>query len=300
MSRHRDAGLFFVLSLFWGTAFVAIRAGLESIPPVLFASFRYDLAAVLMLAYAAYATENWYPRTRADWLTVGVSAVLIIAVYNALLFIGQQGVTSAVAAILIASSPILTTGFSRLFFPDEGLALPGMVGLTLGFVGVFLVASPEPSTLLTSELVAPGLVFLAAVAVALGSVLLQGISRGISTEGMTAWSFAFGAIMLHLLSVGLPTESFSSAELTTTGVISVVYLSVFASAVGYFVYFRLLDRLGAIEINLVSYAAPVFAAIFGWLLLGETIDLLTVGGFFLIFAGFLLIKRDAIAAEFAR
>ncbi len=300
MSRHRDAGLFFVLSLFWGTAFVAIRAGLESIPPVLFAGFRYDLAAVLMLLYAAYATDYWYPRTRADWLTVGVSAILIIAVYNALLFVGQQGVTSAVAAILIASSPILTTGFSRLFFPGEGLALPGMAGLTLGFIGVFLVASPEPSTLLTSELVAPGLVFLAAVAVALGSVLLQGISRDISTEGMTAWSFAFGAVMLHLLSVGMPTESVSSAELTPTGVISVLYLAVFASAVGYFVYFRLLDRLGAIEINLVSYAAPVFAAIFGWLLLGETIDLLTVVGFLLIFSGFLLIKREAVAAEFGR
>lgn len=67
MAAYRNAGLFALLSLLWGTAFVAISAGLASLPPVLFAGFRYDLASVLMLAYAALATERWRPRSRHDW-----------------------------------------------------------------------------------------------------------------------------------------------------------------------------------------------------------------------------------------
>ena len=56
----------------------------------------------------------------------------------------------------------------------------------------------------------------------------------------------------------------------------------------------LLDRSGTIEINLVSYAAPVFTAVSGRLVLDEMLDLLSIVGFFGIFGGFLLLKRDTI------
>jgi drug/metabolite transporter (DMT)-like permease len=289
--------LFLLLSILWGTAFMAIKAGLAYIPPVLFAGFRYDIAGVIMLGYAAYATDNWRPQSRSDWATVAVGSVLIIALYNAFLFIGQQGVTSGVAAILVALNPILATGFSRVFLPDERLTTVGVIGLLLGIVGVALVARPNPSNLLTNDFVAAGFVLLAAVCVALGSVLVQRTESSISTEGMVAWSNALGAVILHLVSAGLPSESISSVTISPGSVIAVVYLAVFASAIGYFIYFDLLDRLGAIEINLVSYAAPIFAAISGWLVLNETLDLLSIIGFVVIFGGFLLLKRDAIREE---
>ena len=297
MSTYRNGTLFLLLSILWGTAFMAIKAGLAYIPPVLFAGFRYDIAGVIMLGYAAYATDNWRPQSRSDWATVAVGSVLIIALYNAFLFIGQQGVTSGVAAILVALNPILATGFSRVFLPDERLTTVGVIGLLLGIVGVALVARPNPSNLLTNDFVAAGFVLLAAVCVALGSVLVQRTESGISTEGMVAWSNALGAVILHLVSAGLPSESISSVTISPGSVIAVVYLAVFASAIGYFIYFDLLDRLGAIEINLVSYAAPIFAAISGWLVLSETLDLLSIIGFVVIFGGFLLLKRDAIRGE---
>ena len=297
MSTYRNGALFLLLSILWGTAFMAIKAGLAYIPPVLFAGFRYDIAGVIMLGYAAYATDNWRPQSRSDWATVAVGSVLIIALYNAFLFIGQQGVTSGVAAILVALNPILATGFSRVFLPDERLTTVGVIGLLLGIVGVALVARPNPSNLLTNDFVAAGFVLLAAVCVALGSVLVQRTESSISTEGMVAWSNALGAVILHLVSAGLPSKSISSVTISPGSVIAVVYLAVFASAIGYFIYFDLLDRLGAIEINLVSYAAPIFAAISGWLVLNETLDLLSVIGFVVIFGGFLLLKRDAIREE---
>lgn len=79
MSTYRNGGLFLLLSFLWGTAFMAIKVGLDFIPPVLFAAFRYDTAGVIMLGYAAYTTEYWRPRSRADWATVFIGATLIIA-----------------------------------------------------------------------------------------------------------------------------------------------------------------------------------------------------------------------------
>lgn len=297
VTTYRNAGLFLALSVVWGTAFVAIKAGLEFLPPVLFAAIRYDVAGVLMLAYAAYATDYWRPRMRADWVTAGVGAVLVIAAYNALLFVGQQGVTSGVAAILIATNPMLATGFSRAFLPDERLTMLGLLGLALGFVGVGLVVRPDPTNLLASDLVAPGFVVLAAVCVALGSVLIQRTDSDLPTETSVAWSCALGAIILHVAILAMPSESFADVELTTGAIVALVYLAVLASAAGYVVYFDLLDRLGAIEINLVSYTAPIVAAVVGWAVLGETLGLLSVAGFAVIFGGFVLLKRTAIREE---
>lgn len=300
MRGGRDGGLFVVLSFLWGTAFVAISAGLSSLPPVLFASIRYDIAGVIMIIYAAAVSRSWWPRSRADWTTVAIGSVFVIALYNAFLFIGQQEVPSGVAAILIASNPILATVFSRLLLTDERLTALGTIGLTAGFVGVALVVAPAPSNLSDANLIASGFVLLAAACVALGSVLIQRVDSDISSEGTVAWSCLFGAIILHGLSAGLPTESVSDVEITPVAVVAVVYLAILASAVGYFIYFELLDRLGAIEINLVSYAAPLFATGLGWLLLEETITPQTVLGFVLICAGFVLIKRDALAAMVAQ
>ena len=294
MSTYRNAGLFVLLSFLWGSSFMAIKAGLEFLPPVLFAAIRYDIAGGILLVYAASTGDYWLPRNRADWTVVAIGAVLVIGLYNAFLFVGQQGVTSGVAAILIAMNPVLATGFSRLLLPSERLGPVETVGLGAGFVGVGLVARPSTAGFVAADLVAPGLVLLAACAVALGSVLVQRVDSALPTVGMVGWSTVFGALALHLLSGGLPSESLSDAALTTETVIIVGYLAVFASAVGYVIYFDLLKQLGAIEINLVSYTVPVFAALSGWVVLGESLDLLSVVGFLVIFGGFVLVKHETL------
>jgi drug/metabolite transporter (DMT)-like permease len=273
---------------------MAIKAGLADLPPVLFAAIRYDVAGALLLVYGASTTSYWRPRTRRDWASVAVGAGLVIAAYNAFLFVGQQGVTSGVAAILIATNPILATAFGRVWLPGERPGRLDLGGLALGFVGVGLVAQPGGGTTVTAGLRSPLLVVLAAMSVALGSVLIQRLDADLPTVGTVAWSTAFGAVVLHAVSLGLPGHSIGAIDATPVAVASILYLAVFASAAGYVIYFDLLDKLGAIEINLVSYAAPVFAALSGWVVLGETFDALAVVGFAAIFGGFALLKREAL------
>lgn len=297
--RFRNAVLFVALAVAWGSAFTAIKAGLEFFPPVLFAAFRYDLAGVLMLGYAVYATDRWLPRGRDEWMLVGIGGALLIAAYHAFLFVGEQGTTSTAAAIIVSLSPILTTGFARAFLPNERLTAVGIVGLLVGFVGVGILSNPDPNNLLDTRTVSMSLVFLATASFALGSVLTRRIDAELPIETMEAWSMLIGAVLMHGVSVTLA-ESVSDVQWTGDAVFALLYLVVVSSAVGFLIYFDLLNRLGPIEINLVSYATPVVAAVTGLLFLGETPTVHTVIGFLFILMGFVLLKRNALRHEFTR
>lgn len=297
--RYRNAVLFVVLAVVWGSAFTAIKAGLEYFPPVLFAAFRYDAAGLLILAYAALVTDRWLPRGRSEWLLVVVGGTLMIAGYHAFLFVGEQGTTSAAAAIVVSLSPILTTGFARAFLPEERLTSVGVLGLLIGFAGVVVLSNPDPNNLLAARTVSLFLVFLAAASFALGSVLTRRIDADLPIETMEAWSMVIGAVVMHGVSLAIA-EPMSEVRWTGEAILALGYLVVGASAIGFLIYFDLLDRLGPIEINLVSYAAPVAAALTGFLFLSETPTPHAAAGFGLILVGFLLVKRDAIRAEVSR
>ena len=294
MSQFRTPVSFLALAIVWGSAFVAISAGLEYFPPVLFAALRYDVAGVLMLAYASYAVDDWWPSGRGEWSLVAVGAGLLIAAYHAFLFVGQQHTTAAAAAIVVSLSPVLTTGFARLLVPSDALSPVGVVGLLAGLVGVGVIARPDPSNLLSPDVVATGLVFCAALSFALGSVLTRRIDAELPIESMEGWSMIGGAVLMHVVSLamGEPLEPSAWTHPEALGALS--FLAVISSALGFLLYFDLLERLGAVEINMVSYVAPIVAAVVGWLYLGEVIDAATVLGFVLIAIGFALVKRRAI------
>jgi len=290
--RHRNAILFVALAVLWGSSFTAIKAGLEFFPPVLFAALRYDLAGVIMLGYAGYATDRWHPRSREEWWLVAVGGLLMIAAYHAFLFVGEQGTTSAAAAIIVSLSPILTTGFARAFLPGERLAALGITGLALGFAGVVVLSAPDPNDV-GGGIVAEVLVFAAAASFALGSVLTQNVEVDLPIETMEAWSMLGGALVMHVVSLALG-EAARDVRWAPEGIGALLYLVVAASAVGFLIYFDLLERLGPIEINLVSYAAPVAAALTGVLFLDEVPSYRSAVGFALILVGFALVKRRSL------
>lgn len=296
MTRARNLGLFVALAGLWGLSFPAIRAGLDSLPPLLFAALRYDIAGVLLLAFLVIRGVDWRPGGREDGIAILIAGTFLIA-GNSLLFIGQQSVTSGIASILYALVPILTTGFAAVLLPTEPLAPRRIVGVVVGLLGVGVIARPDPTNLFTSELVGIAFIVAAAISVALGSVLLRTRSPSIGTAAMTGWAMVVGGLMLHGGSLAIGERS---ADITPSlvGLVAVLYLSVFASAVAYVIYFTLLEGFGPLEINLVSYVVPVFATLGGIVLLNETLGVGMIAGFALIASGFFILKARVIADEF--
>ncbi|PSP50522.1 EamA family transporter [Halobacteriales archaeon QH_7_69_31] len=291
MSRWYATALFVTLATMWGLSFPAISVGLEYIPPLLFAAFRYDTAAVLLLGYAISTTDNWRPVGRNNQQAVLAGGLFLVA-GNGLLFIGQQTVPSGVAAILQAMVPIATALWAMALL-GERLSGVGSVGVALGFLGVALVVQPNPDSLLAGD-TAGRLIILGQVAsVSLGSVLVDRAQPSMERVPMTGWAMLVGGLVLHLLSLaaGEPVPA-SVAEPAAVG--AVAYLGVFSTALAFIIYFTILHDRGAFEASLVAYLVPVVATVVGVAVLGETVSVLSLVGFVVVFLGFALLKRRAL------
>jgi drug/metabolite transporter (DMT)-like permease len=290
--RFATVGLFVTLATLWGLSFLAISVGLESLDPVLFAAFRYDVGAALLLGYAAFREPSWKPTDRSNLGAVLAGGLFLVAA-NALLFIGQQTVPSGVAAIMQSLVPILTSLWALVLLPEERISPLGAVGILLGFAGVGLIVRPNPTDLLGAHAAGRLLIFLQVTGVALGGVLIQRARPTLGNAALSGWSMLVGAIVLHVVSASVG-EPFSLPT-TPAAVGAVAYLGIFATAIAFFIYFTLLETRGALETSLVTYLVPVIATTVGVAVLGESITPLTVVGFLVVFAGFVLLKRRAIA-----
>ncbi len=290
MSRLYATALFAALATMWGFSFPAISVGLEHLPPLLFAAFRYDTAAVLLLGYAAVTADDWRPGGRNDLEAVVWGGLFLVA-GNGLLFIGQQTVASGVAAILQALVPILTALWA-LALLGERLSAVGAAGVAVGFLGVGLIVQPDPGNLLAGDTVGRLIVLGQVASVSLGGVLVDRAAPSMERVAMTGWAMLLGGGILHALSLGAGETAPATATPAAVG--AVVYLGVFSTALAFVIYFTLLDRRGAFEASLVAYLVPLVATVAGVALLGETVGPLSLAGFLVVFVGFALLKRRAL------
>jgi drug/metabolite transporter (DMT)-like permease len=296
--RYRNVALFLLLAVLFGISFVAIKAGLAVLPPVFFAALRFDVAAPILLVVTARYYAEWRPRSRADAEGVVVGAVTIVAANSALLFLGQRTITPAAASVMYSLAPVLSPVVAFLIL-DQRLDVRGAIGILLGLIGVVIIVQPSPQTLTSGSTIGQLYVFGSAVAVALGSVLMQRVDATIESIPLTAWSMALGAVLLHVWSLAAG-ESVAGTEATIPLVLAVFVLGVPSTAGAYPIYFTLIKRIGPVRTNLVAYVVPVVAATIGWALLDEPVTLATAAGFCVIVAGVALLERRIVATEVGR
>ncbi|MXR42272.1 EamA family transporter [Halobaculum sp. WSA2] len=295
---NRDALGFLTLAAVWGTAFVATKAALATFPPVLLAALRFDIAAVALFAVAAVAGDGHLrPGGRGDLAPILAGGTFSIGLHHALLFTGQQYVPSAVAATLLGLIPVLTPVAARVVRPEERLDAVGAAGVLVGFGGLVLIVDPDLGNL--SANLGAVFVFGSAVAWVAGAVTTREDDTTLGPLALQAWMAAVGALLLHVAAAVLG-QSPAAVDPTMDGVAWLVYLAVVPGAGGFLLYFRLLDRLGPIRAGLLEYAIPPFAALFGFLVLGETLGTNTAWGFACILGAFLLVQRAPIRAALRR
>jgi len=282
--------LFVIASIGLGTSFVGIETGLAAVPPVLFAAFRFDFAAVLLLGFVAYRYEIWTPQSRNDVFAIVASGVFVVAINNGLLFVGQQYTTSGAAAVTYGLLPVISPLFAFLLLSDRISAID-FGGILVGLVGVLILVSPTPGSLGDSTY-GQSLIAIAALSIALGSVATKRFKPTLAMLPLSAWAMALGAVLLHITSVAIgETTSIAWTPETLT---AVVYVGIPGTAVAYGAYFLLIAQAGPVHANLVAYTVPAVATVSGWLVLGEVLSATTVIGFFIILAGFVVIQRSAV------
>lgn len=254
---------------FWGSTYVAIRFGVEVLPPFVLASVRFLIAGPIMMALCAMRGL----KLRQSWRDMGMLAaigVLMLGLGNMGLVWSEQYLPSGLAALLIAVIPIYVALFEA-FLPDgEGLPTKGWVGIGTGFLGLMILVSPglrEGVHAPGGQLLGSAVAVISAFAWTCGSVLSRRAKVQTSAFVAAAWEMLFAGIFnLGLLFVTGGTLRVPWGQQAGW---SVAWLVTFGSLVGYTAYIYLLDNVPVAKVSTYAYINPIVAVVLGAILLKE-------------------------------
>jgi len=282
-----DLLLLVALGFLWGSAYVAIREGIVAgASPFVFAGARYGIVAGLLAVVAAVRREPW-PDRRATVLSAAVGGTFIIGLYGMLLYWGEQFTSGGYASVLSGTGPILTVVFAYSLLPSERLSPTALVGVIVGFLGILVLVLPSLLGGIGGSWMGPVAITGAFVVFPLGTVLLRRWSRGAEGVWQLSVQFGVGAGILALAVVLIPGPE--QLPLTPSVWAALLALVVFASLLGYVVYFRLHHRIGPGRANLVAYLLPLVGIGLGSGVFGESVTVWEVGGFLLVVVGLTLV-----------
>jgi drug/metabolite transporter (DMT)-like permease len=285
----RDWLLFGLISLFWGSSYLFIKIGVQTLQPFTLIALRLFFG-VLILAAALRISRAPIPRDRATYGKLVVMAVFNIVVPFSLITWGEQYIDSSLATILQAVTPLATIVIASLVLTEEAITVNRLVGLIIGFGGVIVLISHGLSGGRGDSILGEVAILGASVSYAAGNVFVRARMRG---HHPTVPAFFQVGIALLIVSV-LVVVFESPVQLPTTNEawFAVIWLGVFGSSLAYLIYFRLVHVLGPTRLSLITYVMPIVGIVLGFAVLGETIDLQTLLGTAIILGGVGLVNSS--------
>jgi len=281
------------LSLLWGGSFFFTGIAIKELPPVTITLLRVGLAA-LMLHAVLRLTGRGMPAGWHAWRAFFIMGLVNSAVPICLIAWGQERITSGLASILAATSPLFGVIIAHAFTTDERMRRNRLLGVILGFAGVVVMIGPAALGGLGRDLAAQ----LAVLAAAISSASASVFGRRFRNMGLTPLVTATGQVTastVAMLPVALVVDHPWSLGLPTAAVIAaIVGLAVLSTVLGYLLYFRVLSTAGATNILLVGFLVPVSAIVLGALFLGERLAPGQLAGMALIGLGLAAIDGRAL------
>jgi drug/metabolite transporter (DMT)-like permease len=265
-----------VIYVVWGSTYLAIRWGLETIPPFTMASGRYLVAGGLLLAWVK---RRGAPRVAIrDLGPAFLTGGLMLLCGNGGVVWAEQRIASGLAALIVAVEPLFIV-LLQATLPHERRRPSGraFVGVALGVLGVVLLVGPvRPG----GERVDPwgaAAVLFAAFSWALGSLLSRNFAPPASPLQATALQMLAGGVLLGCAS-GAAGEwtRFSPALVSGRSLAAVAYLVVFGSLVAFTAYVWLLRAASPALVSTYAFVNPVVAVFLGWLLAREEVGARTL------------------------
>ncbi|MFQ5663597.1 MAG: DMT family transporter [Terriglobia bacterium] len=281
---------FSLLAFIWGTTWLAIKFVVHEVPPLTAAGLRFALAALLLAGFARFRGRSlgWRHLRPSERRLLLVLSVLMFAVPYALIFYGEQFITSALTAILFSSAPAFTLLFDSLYTRRNLLSGARLSGLVLAFAGVVAIFLPRlsgPSAELRGALA----VVAAAATSSLALVLAKYGARNIDTLVGTTWQMTGGAIWLLL--AGLAVERPTLGSYSPPAILGLLYLAVLGSCVTFVLFYGLLKQMATVQLSSLAFITPVVAVFVGWLVLDEVLGASTLPGAAVVLLGVALLHR---------
>lgn len=289
MMRAVDVARLVTLGGIWGSSFLFMKIALDAFSPIQLVGGRIVLGAVTLLTLLSILKVR-LPREPRIWGLLAFMGVVANLIPFLLIAWGQQYITSAMASILNSTTPLFTALFAALALAEERLSLWRGVGIAIGFAGVVVIVGADTGGSLGGQL----LIVMAAALYGVGFVFSRRLlaGRGLSPLALPAGQLLVSSLVALPLAAGdaLVYEPPSFGWVTS---LSVVALGTLGTGIAFYLYYRLIEDVGATSASFVTYLIPVFGVFLGWLVLDEEIGINALVGALIVIAGITLAERSA-------
>ena len=267
------------VSVLWGIPYLFIKIAVDHGATPSFVAFgRVALATAILLPVAARTGALRGLRER--WKPLVFFAAAEIAIPFPLIALGEQEVSSSLAAILIATLPLTVALLALRFEPSERVDRARFVGLLIGLAGVVLLLGVDVAGS-SDELLGAAAILLAVVGYAIGPLIVKRSLSDLDPLGPVVGALAISTLMLApAVAIDAPAQWPDASALW-----SVAALGVLSTALAFLFYFTLIAEVGPSRASVITYVNPVVAVALGVTLLDESLTAGAVAGLALILVG---------------
>lgn len=270
MSKGIRIGLvYFLLCFIWGSTWVAIRSGLESLTPIFSVGLRFILASVFIFILMKIKTVTLQKDS------VSIRLYLLMGFFSfvipfGLVYWAVQFVPSGMASVLFAVYPFVVVIFSYLRMPSEPIGASMIVGTILGFSGIVVIFSDSFDWNITDYLLGMLAVVLSGAMQAWIAVSIKKFGHHLHPLSMNFIPMVIAGICMTLF--GFFFEDLSTIRFDKNAILSVIYLAFFGSVITFTSLYWLLKRVNVVIISLIAFITPIVALILGYLIYDEELS----------------------------
>lgn len=278
---------FIALGLVWGLSFLFVELALISFTPIGIAFLRGLLGAVSLLVLVG-VTRQKLPRVWRHWLHISIVAVLLNAAPGFLFALGQETVSSSIAGVINATTPLMTVLIIISFFRDQTPTFDQFLGIVVGFFGILLVMEIFSSS---NQASVAGVITLLMATLCYG-LAMPYAKRFVSPLPYSPYVLAASQVSASAALTALPAILWGITHdvITGTSLAGIALLGVLGTGVAYVWNYRNIELAGSVVASSVTYITPVVAVIAGVLVLGDQLSPSQVAGGILIVLSALLVQ----------
>jgi drug/metabolite transporter (DMT)-like permease len=265
---------FAAVYIFWGSTYLAIKYAIETLPPFLMAGSRFLFAGSILFLWARLSKDYERP-TLAHWRTSFIVGTLLLLGGNGGVVLAQHYIPSSLAALLVATEPLWIVILSWLWLQGGRPNWKVVLGLLVGFAGVWLLISGRASNGIEStgygQWIGIVAVIIGALSWATGSI--YGLRGATPKSSLLAAGMQMISGSVSLLLVGIirgEWYTFDPSAVSSGSLFGLAYLIVFGSLIGFTAYSWLLKNARPSMVATYAYVNPVIAVLLGWLIAGES------------------------------
>lgn len=270
-------------ALMWSSAFTSARMIVVDAPPLAALALRFLVSGVLGVGIARAMGQSWR-LTRPQWRSVVIFGVCQNALYLGLNFVAMQHVEASLAAIIASTMPLLVALLGWLFLGQKVRPL-GIAGLAAGVAGVAIIMGSR----LSGGVSLTGVILcgLGALALAIATLTVRGASSGGNVLMIVGLQMFVGAAILGVISAATEVHA---VRWSPRLVLAFIYTTLFPGLIATWVWFRLVDRIGAVRAATYHFLNPFFGVLVASLLLNEHVGPADVLGVAIVAAGILAVQ----------